>query len=84
MAAPKKVWGKDAAGKKSKNDENEDARGARGALKPVKVKLDKEGRDTILDILHQLHVAGSNDVAQEGADDDTDDEDEEVSGTVPT
>lgn len=66
--APKKAWGKDAG--KQKQDDS--PRAARGALKPVKVKLDEQGRDTILDILHQLHVAGMDDGVQ-GADEADDD-----------
>ena len=68
-----KAWGKG-------NDKNEDAaeneRGGR-ALKPVRIKLDQEGRDAILDILHQLHVDGAEDGAKDDDDDSDDDEEEE-------
>lgn len=68
-ATPNKAWGKDRGSRANKDADDEPTRAARGALKPVKLKLDSEGRDTILDILHQLHVAGMDDGAQ---DDDTD------------
>lgn len=58
--APKKAWGK-----KSSTDKQGDVHTAQKTLKSVKVKLDKEGRDTILDILHRLHVIGVNDGASD-------------------
>lgn len=68
----KKAWGKD----KGKNEDNDDNEGGGRALKPVRIKLDHEGRNAILDILHQLHVDGAEDGAKDG-DDDSEDEDEE-------
>lgn len=71
-----KRWGKNK-GKNEDADGDNGATGVRCGLKPVRVKLDKEGHDTIIDILHQLHVAGAGDSAQDDDDDDeTDSEDE--------
>ncbi|CAN0267513.1 unnamed protein product, partial [Ectocarpus sp. 12 AP-2014] len=76
-----KAWGKS----KAKNKEGDDDNTRGGGLKPVRIKLDKEGRDAILDILHKLHVAGAEDGAEDetdGSDEDSDedDEDEEEDG----
>lgn len=68
-----KRWGKNK-GKNEDADGDNGAMGVRRGLKPVRVKLDKEGHDTIIDILHQLHVAGAEDSAQDDDDDDDDDE----------
>ncbi|CAB1110716.1 unnamed protein product [Ectocarpus sp. CCAP 1310/34] len=73
-----KAWGKSNAKDKDGNDDH--TRG--GGLKPVRIKLDKEGRDAILDILHKLHVAGAEDGAEdetdgsEGSDEDSEEDDE--------
>lgn len=64
-SSKKKAWGKD----KGKNEDDAENEGGGRALKPVRIKLDQEGRDAILDILHQLHVEG----AEDGAKDDDDD-----------
>lgn len=40
------------------------------------MELDRDGRDIILDILHQLHVAGMDDVQDENEPENTDDGDE--------
>ena len=77
-----KAWGKSKV-KNKDDDGSSSAGGARSGLKPVRIKLDKEGRDVILDILHKLHVAGEGDGAEDGTDgsdeddDDEDDDDEE-------
>lgn len=72
----KKAWGKDR-GKNKDNEDDDDARGARRTLKPVRIKLNREGRDAILDILHQLHVAGADDGAEDDNDDSEEEDDEE-------
>ncbi|CAM9970617.1 unnamed protein product, partial [Ectocarpus fasciculatus] len=77
-----KAWGKSKA-KNKDGDDDDNTRG--GGLKPVRIKLDKEGRDAILDILHKLHVAGAEDGAQDetdGSDEDSEegDEDQEEDG----
>lgn len=76
-----KAWGKNKS-KKEDADGDNGVTDARRGLKPVRVKLDKEGHDTIIDILHQLHVAGAEDSAEDDDDDDesnTEDEVEEFS-----
>lgn len=68
----KKAWGKD----KGIHEDNDDIEGAGHALKSVRIKLDQEGCNAILDILHQLHVDGAEDGAKDD-DDDSEDENEE-------
>ncbi|CAM9576881.1 unnamed protein product [Ectocarpus sp. 4 AP-2014] len=71
-----KAWGKSKA--KNKDGDDDNTRG--GGLKPVRIKLDKEGQDAILDILHKLHVAGAEDGAEDetdGSDEDSEEDDEE-------
>lgn len=75
-SAKKKAWGKDK-GKNDDRDDEQNAGGARRALKPVRIKLDKEGRDAILDILHQLHVAGGENGADEDDSEDSEDSEED-------
>eukprot|EP00752_Nemacystus_decipiens_P002894 g2693.t1 len=70
-----KAWGKSSV--KNKDDDASGARGARSGLKSVRIKLDKEGRDVILDILHRLHVAGAGDSAKDGTDGSDEDDEEE-------
>lgn len=77
-----KAWGKSKV--KNRDDGDGSAGGARSGLKPVRIKLDKEGRDVILDILHKLHVAGAGDGAEDdtdGSDEDEDDEEDEEEGS---
>ncbi|CAM9910316.1 unnamed protein product [Choristocarpus tenellus] len=68
-----KAWGKGTEGSGRGGAEE---RAARGALKPVKLDLDKEGRDAILDILHKLHIEGASD-GEEDEDHELEDEDED-------
>lgn len=72
-SSKKKAWGK----VKGKNEDDAENEGGGRALKPVRIKLNQEGRDAILDILHQLHVDGAEDGAKDDDDDSEDDEEEE-------
>lgn len=77
--ASRKKWGKDRG--KTKGDQDGDSGGGTRGLKPVRIKLGKDGQDAILDILHRLHVAGAGDGAGDDASeydsDDGSDYDEE-------
>lgn len=72
----KNAWGKDK-NKGTGDDGGGDAKGVRHGFKPVRIKLDQEGRDAILDIMQQLHVAGARDDAVDDDDDGDDDHDGE-------
>lgn len=75
----KNAWGNDK-NKGRGDDRGGDAKGIRRGLKPVRIKLDQEGRDAILDIMQQLHVAGDRDDAVDDDDDDADYDDKEDNG----
>lgn len=71
----KNAWGKDK--NKGRDDGGGDAKGVRRGLRPVRIKLDQEGRDAILDIMHKLHVSGARDDAVDDDDDDDHDDKED-------